>query len=100
MEREGDKSGKYGLVFVKLRAGKGRKTPLLVTMTASEFAWLRRDQATMERYTKLKEDEVKALQQRVKELEEKLVAAGNAIPATFERGVEQGIRDTIAAVNP
>ncbi len=28
---------KFGVVFTKLRAGKGRKTPILVTMTAEEF---------------------------------------------------------------
>lgn len=30
-------SEKFGVVFTKLRAGKGRKTPILVTMTAEEF---------------------------------------------------------------
>mgnify|MGYP001572513206 CR=1 FL=1 len=36
-QRDGDKKGKFGVVFTKLRAGKGNKTPILVTMTADEF---------------------------------------------------------------
>lgn len=38
VQGDGDKKGKFGVVVTKLRAGKGNKTPILVTMTADEFA--------------------------------------------------------------
>lgn len=40
MSREAGKKGKFGAVFTKLRAGKGKRTPILVTMTGEDFKLL------------------------------------------------------------
>ena len=40
IEAEAEKVGKRGMLFVKLRSGKGRPTPLLVVMSGAKWrAW-------------------------------------------------------------